>query len=174
MKTFVVTIGRLWAGPEGAVEEHDFEKTLEFDPQEIIIKAPVSGHMLLAKPKREITVVLSDVETVVERTCEKCLSTFDYDLTIPAAERSFFAERPTDDPDFSDNFLINKKDLTIDIYDMVRQEIILHFPLISVCSKSCKGLCPRCGVNKNEKKCTCKEEDLTRSKPFKNLKKLMK
>lgn len=174
MKQFLITIGKLWAGPDGAVENQDFEVLLEFDTKELKIKGPISGDLLLAKTKKEISAVLQDVHAMVELECERCLKKFSHEITIESAERIFFWEKPDDDPDFSDAFLINRRDLTIDLYDMVRQEIILHFPLISVCSKSCKGLCPHCGANRNKKSCQCKDEDPGRQKPFKNLKKLMK
>jgi len=41
---------------------------------------------------------------------------------------------------------------------LLRQEIILHFPVVSVCSKSCKGLCPVCGVDLNKENCSCDKE----------------
>ncbi len=173
MKKFIVTIGKLWAGSEGATEADDFNQDLEFDPDEITIKAPVKGKMLIVKLKREVRAVLTDVSTTVQQTCEKCLNNYDIEINIPSAERSFYVEKPEGDADFNDQFLISMRDLTIDLYEMIRQEIILHFPLISVCSKSCKGLCGLCGANKNKKKCSCKEEDPTRQKPFKNLKKLI-
>lgn len=174
MKQFLVTIGKLWAGPDGAVEQQDFEESLSFDEDQIKIKGPVSGHLLLVKTKKEISAVLQDVYVDVELQCERCLTPYDDEVYIESAERMFFPAKPEDDPDFNDLFLINMRDLTIDLYDLIRQEIILHFPLISVCSKSCKGLCPHCGIDKNKKNCNCKEEDMDRQKPFKNLKKLMK
>lgn len=175
MKSCIVKIGRLWNGPDGAVEQQDFEVPLEFDPKEIPARGPVCGHMLLAKTKNEIEVVLSNLTVRVEFICQRCLKKFTRKMTVPNVERSFLAKRPADEPDLSDLFLIDMKDLTIDLYDMIRQEIILHFPLFSVCSKSCKGLCPRCGANWNEKSCACKQkETAAENKPFKDLKKLIK
>jgi len=30
-------------------------------------------------------------------------------------------------------------------------------PLVPLCAPSCQGLCPRCGVNRNETECGCAE-----------------
>jgi len=176
MKKFIVKIGKLWSGVEGATEQDEFNVDLEFDSKEIAIKAPIKGEILLVKLKNEVIVVLTNVESKVERICEKCLSAYESELFIPSVERSFYVQWPKDDPDYNPGFLISVKDLTIDLYEMIRQEIILHFQLISVCSKSCKGLCKHCGVNLNNESCSCKDsdEDVETQKPFKNLKNLIK
>lgn len=172
--SFIIHIGQLWQGPEGGTVQEDFEQSLTFEPAEIKVKSPVSGHLLLAKSKGEVIAVISDLHVKVELSCQKCLTTYNYDVEIPGTERVFHSEKPEDDTDIEGIFLINMKDLTIDLYEMLRQEIILHFPLNSVCSKGCKGLCPRCGANWNKKTCDCektgKSED---NKPFKDLKQLM-
>ena len=172
--SFVIHIGKLWNGPEGGIAEEDFERELTFNPKQIVTKSAIVGHILLVKSKGEITAVLSEIETVVELECERCLTKYEYEIDIESCERTFYSKKPEDDPDFDGIFLINLKDLTIDLYDMIRQEIILHFPLISVCSKGCKGLCAQCGINKNKKKCKCKEpKTAEENKPFKDLKKLI-
>ncbi|MEK7085982.1 MAG: DUF177 domain-containing protein, partial [Patescibacteria group bacterium] len=62
----------------------------------------------------------------------------------------------------------------IDLGEFLRQEIILHFPLIPVCSKSCKGLCPTCGKDKNKEDCDCPKRETEGYKPLAVLKKLIK
>ena len=81
----------------------------------------------------------------------------------------FFPAIPKILGDQEDVFLINKKDMTVDLSEVLRQEILLHFPLIPVCSKSCKGLCPKCGIDLNKKTCECKKET-TADKPLAILK----
>ncbi|MFO7535180.1 MAG: DUF177 domain-containing protein [Kiritimatiellia bacterium] len=43
----------------------------------------------------------------------------------------------------------------IDLTENVREDIILAFPNYPVCSSGCRGLCPQCGANLNEKACSC-------------------
>ena len=40
----------------------------------------------------------------------------------------------------------------------LREELILRVPDYVVCSESCRGLCPSCGVNLNETTCECVPE----------------
>lgn len=44
---------------------------------------------------------------------------------------------------------------TIDITKMVIDNICLNLPLKHLCTEECKGLCPVCGINLNEKDCDC-------------------
>jgi uncharacterized protein len=44
---------------------------------------------------------------------------------------------------------------TIDLDPVVREQILLALPSYPVCGESCKGLCPVCGTNLNERECAC-------------------
>ena len=52
----------------------------------------------------------------------------------------------------------------------LREELILRVPDYVVCSESCRGLCPSCGVNLNETTCECVPE--AESSPWSALKNL--
>ena len=41
--------------------------------------------------------------------------------------------------------------------DVVREQVLLSLPSRTLCTADCKGLCPRCGQNLNQAKCTCDE-----------------
>lgn len=39
--------------------------------------------------------------------------------------------------------------------ELLRQYLILELPIAPVCRPDCKGLCPTCGQNRNERECSC-------------------
>lgn len=41
--------------------------------------------------------------------------------------------------------------------DVLREQVLLSLPTKTLCKPDCKGLCPRCGVNRNSQTCTCEE-----------------
>ncbi len=43
----------------------------------------------------------------------------------------------------------------IDLTEQVKEQVLLGIPMNPVCSRSCKGLCPVCGVNRNNQDCGC-------------------
>lgn len=46
-------------------------------------------------------------------------------------------------------------ELTLDITDDVRGEILLSYPVKLLCRQECQGLCIRCGADLNEGECGC-------------------
>jgi uncharacterized protein len=43
----------------------------------------------------------------------------------------------------------------IDLDPIVREQILLALPAVALCREGCKGLCPSCGQNRNERECGC-------------------
>ncbi len=43
----------------------------------------------------------------------------------------------------------------IDLDPLLREQLLLSLPTYPVCREDCKGLCPVCGVNLNERECGC-------------------
>jgi uncharacterized protein len=39
--------------------------------------------------------------------------------------------------------------------DVLREQVLLSLPAKTLCRLDCKGLCPRCGQNRNETACSC-------------------
>jgi len=173
----IYKIAKLWGKPEGSTEKYDIDEKIEYpDDPDLQFTGNFTGKLTFIRLKDEISALLNDAEIDVKFTCTHCLKTFEQTIEIPEAEREFFLDEPdfTSD-DLADLFFIDKKPMIINLNEMVRQEIILHFPLIPVCSKSCKGLCPVCGKDRNTVKCKCEivREEPDTHKPFRDLKKLI-
>jgi uncharacterized protein len=41
--------------------------------------------------------------------------------------------------------------------DVLREQVLLSLPVRTLCKEDCKGLCPRCGANRNTHPCKCEE-----------------
>jgi uncharacterized protein len=46
----------------------------------------------------------------------------------------------------------------LELEDILREQVLLALPMQRVCSETCKGFCPVCGMNRNETECDCKKE----------------
>ncbi len=95
----------------------------------------------------------------VKLICSRCLTEFDTELTgrtdfIARSDKVTRADK-RGIPDDEDYVLMHGNDLRADVTDMVRQTMILAIGLKPLCSESCKGLCPSCGANLNERSCNC-------------------
>lgn len=164
-------VGSLIESTTGVRDLYSFEGPVLFDG--INTKSIIKGKLELMRIDDGINVKVSNVEIKVSFRCSKCLKNYIQKIIIKMAERQFLLKEPTQVDDPADLFLIDRKALTIDLTEGLRQEIILHFPSIPVCSKSCLGLCPVCGHNKNKEKCKCAiRQGPPENKPLSDLKKI--
>lgn len=95
------------------------------------------------------------LEGTERETCARCLEIFLRPIHIDVEET--FSEDVVRGEDFfaSAAPLIGR---AIDASDLVEQLLEVDEPLAVICSESCRGICPQCGVNRNTMTCNCKEE----------------
>lgn len=95
----------------------------------------------------------------VRLECVRCLEEFTY-----IVETNFYEELlPLNSPELEDSAKLQWEDLSIftyegdqiDVYEMIRQNIIASIPIKPLCSIKCKGICPQCGEVLNEVQCKC-------------------
>jgi len=85
-----------------------------------------------------------------ELTCARCLKPFEDDFGVDIGE--MFSSRPGDD-----DYEISELG-SIDPEPMVRDAVLLAMPFSPLCKEDCRGLCPRCGGDRNLKECACPEQ----------------
>ena len=141
MKNILVfDISKLIEKTTGTRDNYSFEGSIDFEG--IKSKATIKGEVEVMRIEEGFNVRIENIETKVELVCDKCLKHYSQPIKINSTERIFYMDPPnmkTEDP--NDLFMVDKKRLAVDITEVLRQEIILHFPISYVCSRSCKGLC---------------------------------
>ncbi len=142
-----------------------FDQTLppgqiDFSGQEVEQSSPLqaSGSAELVEGSEEIRVEgRYSVEMTAE--CDRCLGrarfplegTFDL-YYRPASELTREAEVEVENAETEIGFYEGEG---LELDDILREQILLALPMQRVCSETCKGICPVCGVNRNEKECSC-------------------
>jgi uncharacterized metal-binding protein YceD (DUF177 family) len=58
----------------------------------------------------------------------------------------------------------------IDLEPLFREQFVLAVPYAPLCSETCKGLCPQCGIDRNTGTCSCEKPIDPRLAPLKGLK----
>ncbi len=109
--------------------------------------------------------VVGSLHCSLELTCSRCLEPFTFPLQFTLEEEF----RPTIDivtgaylPLPADADIATQIDArhTLDLTEVVRQNILLALPLNPICRTACKGLCPICGKNLNEGTCDCAHNEI--------------
>jgi len=79
----------------------------------------------------------------------------DFDLIFrPASADSEAPERSITAPETEIGYY--QKD-SLSLEDVLREQVLLSLPVRTLCKPDCKGLCPRCGENRNSQACHCAE-----------------
>ena len=162
-------IASLIGKPQGTIERYTFDEQISLpDISEFKLTSPVTGKVQFIKLPHEINVQITDLETVAETMCNRCLETISLPIKVKEASREFIIDLPEEDlQEGEDVFYIDKGRHEIALDEMIREEILLHFPSIPLCSDGCKGLCDQCGTNLNKKSCNCEHKDTSVNNPFK-------
>ncbi|MCI0468813.1 MAG: DUF177 domain-containing protein [Nitrospirae bacterium] len=144
-------------------------------PESVKLLSPIKGFVKITKIESEVF-VNGEANNVVEQQCSRCLKDFPLpiELQINAvyhpAEVSKKGELHRLKSDELDTGFYENDE--IDINSMLEEQLLLGIPMKPLCSADCKGLCPQCGADLNERRCNCDKEELDAR--FAVLKKLLK
>ena len=86
-----------------------------------------------------------------EVECRRCLRRIPTELAIEIND--LFETTPQPDEE-----AFGVEDGSIDLEPAVRDAVVLALPINPLCREDCKGLCPRCGADRNETDCGHTEE----------------
>ncbi len=97
--------------------------------------------------------VEGSVKITFATECDRCLTdvpttlelTFDRVVTSPGVTTDDEAD---DRPDYMEGYQLN-------VETFVHHEILENWPMKILCKEDCKGVCPKCGQNLNERDCGC-------------------
>lgn len=103
--------------------------------------------------------VRGQVQVKMEAACDRCLEQVEvqvdngFDLFYRPADHAPSGEEVAIDAGESEMGFYQGSGLALE--DVLREHILLSMPMQQVCQDACKGICPVCGQNRNEKDCHC-------------------
>lgn len=131
--------------------------------------APIRAD-IVARDLAGLVEVTGRVSTSVVMGCSRCLE--DYRLEIDVPFRLTFSrglDQVTDVADMAEEEdegveldaealgLVAVSGDVVALRGLIAEQVVLELPARSLCSESCKGLCPHCGRNMNHEACECSE-----------------
>ena len=90
------------------------------------------------------------LQTVVAGECRRCLTPV---RTAVKADVGALFSQERDALDDPDAYPFEPDAVELDVRPAVREELLLAVPRFLECRTDCRGLCPRCGMNLNERDC---------------------
>src|SRR4051812_6814294 len=124
-------------------------------PPEVSGRMNRSGHEVRLRGK---------INTTAEVDCDRCLKS----VSVPVETEFDVTYVPAEDYTSSDAAELQETDLslsvfdgeTIDIDELVREQVLLALPARALCGEECQGLCPVCGADRNVQPCDCQSKEI--------------
>jgi uncharacterized protein len=126
------------AGRAEVLHEHRGPKDIVAD---IRLKGNFAGKFQVpcARCVEPVEIPLSAEFDLIFRPAEADSEALERSITAPETEIGYYLK---------DSLLLE---------DVLREQVLLSLPVRTLCKPDCKGLCPRCGENRNSTACTCEE-----------------
>jgi uncharacterized protein len=103
----------------------------------------LSGSVRVSRTPQGLLVQVK-MQAFAATECVRCLSDFTNELKVDFSELYAFNQRSV-----TDSNLILPEDGKINLEPLLREYMLLEFPINPLCKPDCKGLCPVCGENQN-------------------------
>lgn len=94
------------------------------------------------------------LDTAAGTTCRRCLVPVEAPIALEV-NLLFTEDAAADDPSA---VVIPAGLIELDLVPAIREELILAAPEYVLCRDDCRGLCPRCGADRNAGPCDCRSE----------------
>lgn len=110
--------------------------------------APIRGELLLESVVEGI-LVTGPLSGAMVLSCARCLRAFESSFQVEVSELFVMGADPGDD-----DYPLDPAG-ALDLEPMVRDAVVLSMPFSPLCRPDCRGLCERCGGDRNLGDCTC-------------------
>ncbi len=159
MSELLLDVGQMREA-EARIERTYAIGTLPSDHDVYRITAPIALNVAVRKDRTQYRLV-GRVHTTLELMCSRCLEGFPlmvdeaFDvLFLPHTEPRGADERAVEEDDLSTAYF---SDNVIDLGQLMQEQCYLAVPMKPLCSETCRGLCPECGINLNTGSCSCRQ-----------------
>lgn len=132
------------------------------DAGEFFFSGPITIQVHVA-PEPDLIKVKGALSCNVQLACSRCLAMYEMKLSRRFTVR-FSHIIPSDltaDGESDIELSAEQMDLmffdgeTIDLGDVIQEQVVLALPFKPLCREACKGLCPGCGADLNSGPCGC-------------------
>ena len=123
--------------------------------------AEVKGNV---KRTGDAVFVSGHVETRAQVECDRCLKPVELPVSADFALEYITGA----DYESSSAAALSEQELSVSVFDgesidvdeIVKEQILLAAPARTLCREDCKGICPECGIDLNTGQCNCAVDDV--------------
>lgn len=149
LKMFKINLGSFEDTEEFSYELKKSDVTFEG----LVFEDGMSIDLTLTKDDDNSVVVEGHISGTITMNCGRCLETFS--KVVDTQFVTIFKEKDSITPDDEENDVLSYDRYSIDLYECLKETLLLELPLKPLCKETCLGMCPVCGKNQNIEKCSC-------------------
>lgn len=157
-----LNVAQLMKAAVGSTREYDLEEVfpeVEGEP----LRRPVHMHIHLTRINEGL-LARGDVDTVLEAACSRCVEPAEQPISFHFEEEfipsiDILTGAPVKPPDPDEPVYTIDPNHVMDLDEVIRQGVVIETPMHPLCRPDCQGLCPDCGKNLNEDRCTCATDE---------------
>ncbi len=142
---------------EGGTERFEFSESipaLKLGADEYVFLSPLHVMLDVTNSGKSL-LVNGTVSSVIKAVCSRCLKEFSHDLSIQLEDEWVPVEFSSEEHE--DTALIFDKD-EFCLDERILEHIVVQLPMRFTCTEECQGLCPKCGIDRNQNQCSCADE----------------
>ncbi len=125
------------------------------EPAEVKGNVKLAGHEVF---------VSGQVETRAQLECDRCLKP----LELPVSADFVLEYITGSDYESSSTAALSEEEMAVSVFDgesidvdeIVKEQILLAVPARTLCREDCKGMCPECGIDLNAGQCNCAADEV--------------
>ena len=104
------------------------------------------------------------IDTQVKVECDRCLKP----VELPVSADFALEYITGSDYESSSAAALSEEEMSVSVFDgqsidvdeIVNEQILLAVPARTLCREDCKGICPECGIDLNTGQCNCASQDV--------------
>lgn len=147
----VISIENMIVERQVCAEQHTFGSKLGEFP--ITRKTPFT--LYLENHKNQRLLISGETDVTVAVPCDRCLEEVPVSIHLTISRAIPIGEGVSGE-EAEDAGCLAGTSLDVDM--LIHDEILVNWPMKVLCSKSCKGICKKCGANRNHESCLCDQE----------------
>lgn len=136
----------------------DWWKVADTGQQVVGLSRPLEARIKVSRVSDKF-VVQGTLSGELKIRCDRCLEPFD--LAVETSFHLYLVTRGGGESEEEVELLDEEMEVdfikgeTLDLDEVIQEQLYLSVPMKCVCAAACRGLCPQCGANLNVAPCRC-------------------
>lgn len=152
-----LSLAELERGGEARIREEISPDDPLLEGMNLALSAPVRVD-LTGREVGDSVLVRGTIHASARQECRRCLTEVEQEMD--AQVDFLFAPLDAEDEDADGEvYPLPDRGNELDLSAPVREALVLHLPQYVVCREDCRGLCPKCGTDRNTGTCDCVPEE---------------